>query len=247
MGGGICAKTTSFIPDGLSKTKGAGGRQQNNLESAGGGFYELQRMSEPTAPERTLIYKPASYVERLDWDALFGRRQPTEVELGSGDGSFLAKYATLHPERNFLGVERLLGRLRKLNKKGLRAGLMNLALLRLEASYVIEFMIPPESIDALHVYFPDPWPKRKHRKNRLINERFTDMAANALKVGGIVYLRTDDLDYFQQMTRVFGGNARFGAVETPAELSEVVTDFERNFHLRGVATNRAAYRRIRRL
>jgi tRNA (guanine-N7-)-methyltransferase len=245
MGGGVCAKTTSFIPNAFSKTKATGGRQQNNLESACADFYELQRMSEPTAPERTLIYKPASYVERLDWKALFPLAQPVEVELGSGDGSFLAKYATLHPERNFLGVERLLGRLRKLNKKGLRAGLNNLALLRLEASYVIEFMIPPDSIDVLHVYFPDPWPKRKHRKNRLISERFTDMAANALKVGGVVYLRTDDLDYFQQMTRVFGANARFEAMETPAELVEVVTDFERNFQLRGVATNRAAYRRMR--
>jgi tRNA (guanine-N7-)-methyltransferase len=229
----------------LSKTKGTSGRQQNNLESAGGGFYEHQRMSEPNALERTLIYKPASYVQRLDWGALFGRRQPIEVELGSGDGSFLAQYATLHPERNFLGVERLLGRLRKLNKKGLRAGLSNLALLRLEASYVIEFMIAPDSVDALHVYFPDPWPKRKHRKNRLINERFTEVAAQALKAGGVVYLRTDDVDYFQQMARVFGANERFEEVDTPAELAEVVTDFERNFHLRGVATNRAAYRRAR--
>jgi tRNA (guanine-N7-)-methyltransferase len=202
-------------------------------------------MSEPTAPERTLIHKPASYVQRLDWGALFQRPQPIEAELGSGDGSFLAKYATAHPERNFLGVERLLGRLRKLNKKGLRAGLSNLALLRLEASYVIEFMIPPGSIDALHVYFPDPWPKRKHRKNRLISERFTEVTAQALKIGGIVFLRTDDLDYFEQMTRVFGANARFETVETPAELAEVVTDFERNFQLRGVATNRAAYRRVR--
>lgn len=195
--------------------------------------------------EKTLIFKPESYVQRLDWGCVFAQAQPIEVELGSGDGSFLANYARLHPERNFLGVERLLGRLRKLNKKALRAGLMNVALLRLEASYVIEFLVPPESIDALHIYFPDPWPKRKHRKNRLINERFTDVVAKALKVGGVVYLRTDDLDYFQQMTRVFNANARFMAVETPKDLSEVVTDFERNFHLRGVTTNHAAYRRVR--
>jgi tRNA (guanine-N7-)-methyltransferase len=201
-------------------------------------------MSE-SAADRTLIFKPTTYVERLDWGRLFARAQPVEVELGSGDGSFLANYAKLHPERNFLGVERLLGRLRKLNRKGLRAGLTNLALIRLEASYVIEFLIPPESIDALHIYFPDPWPKRKHRKNRLINERFTELTAKALKPGAIVYLRTDDLDYFQQMTRVFGGNSRFVAVETPKDLSDVVTDFERNFHLRGVATNHAAYRRER--
>jgi tRNA (guanine-N7-)-methyltransferase len=202
-------------------------------------------MSEQSAPERSLIYKPASYITKLDWGALFQSSQPIEVELGSGDGSFLANYAKLHPERNFFGVERLLGRLRKLSKKGLRAGLTNLALLRLEASYVIEFLIAPGSIDALHIYFPDPWPKRKHRKNRLINERFTGVVAQALKIGGVIYLRTDDLDYFQQMTRVFDANSRFEAVETPDELASVVTDFERNFHLRGVATNRAAYRKFR--
>ena len=193
--------------------------------------------------EKTFIFKPASYVQKLDWGTLFARAQPVEVELGSGDGSFLANYAKLHPERNFLGVERLLGRLRKLNKKSLRGGLTNVALLRLEALYVVEFLVPVESIDALHIYFPDPWPKRKHRKNRLINERFTEVAGKALKVGGVVYLRTDDLDYFEQMTRVFDGNAGFERVETPEELTRVVTDFERNFHLRGVATNHAAYRR----
>ena len=202
-------------------------------------------MPEQTAPERTHIHKPASYVQRLDWSALFTKAQPIEVELGSGDGSFLANYAKLHPERNFLGVERLLGRLRKLNKKAVRAGLNNLALLRLEASYVIEFMIPPGSIDALHIYFPDPWPKRKHRKNRLINEPFTEITAKVLKVGGAVYLRTDDLDYFQQMTRVFAANQRFEKLQTPDELLAVVTDFERNFHLRGVATNHATFRKLR--
>jgi tRNA (guanine-N7-)-methyltransferase len=201
-------------------------------------------MPESTAPERTLIYKPLSYVQKLDWAKIFQRAQPVEVELGAGDGSFLANYAKLHPERNFFGVERLLGRLRKINRKGLRAGLTNLALLRLEASYVIEFLIPPQSIDALHIYFPDPWPKRKHRKNRLINERFTDIAGRALKSGSRIYLRTDDLDYFQQMKRVFDANARFKEVETPEELAAVVTDFERNFHLRGVATNYAAYEKI---
>jgi tRNA (guanine-N7-)-methyltransferase len=192
----------------------------------------------------SLILKPASYIEKLDWTKIFPAPQPVEIELGSGDGSFLAQYAKLHPETNFLGVERLLGRLRKLNKKGLRHGLKNLALLRLEASYLMEFLVAPGSIRALHVYFPDPWPKRKHRKNRLINERFTDLTAHALQPGGIAWLRTDDLDYFQQMTRVFNANPRFAPIETPEELSTVVTDFERNFHLRGVPTNRAAYQKL---
>ncbi len=189
----------------------------------------------------TLIHRPECYDERLELPELFLKPQPLEVELGSGDGSFLAAYARQSPERNFIGVERLLGRLRKLDRKGKRAGLQNLRLIRLEAAYLVEYLLPVGSVTALHVYFPDPWPKRKHRKNRLINERFTELARQALVVGGVVYLRTDDADYFEQMTRVFGANPGFRLVDTPVSLSAVVTDFERNFNLRGVPTLRAAY------
>lgn len=192
----------------------------------------------------TLIYRPASFVERLDIAALFPKAQPLEVELGSGDGSFLAKQAQLNPERNFVGVERLLGRLRKLDRKGLRAGLTNLRLIRLEAAYLVEYLLPPGSVSALHIYFPDPWPKRKHRKNRLVNGAFTAICHKALGENGIVYLRTDDADYFKQMLEVFAGNPTFEAVGTPPELAAVVTDFERNFHLRGVPTLSAAYRKL---
>ncbi len=193
-------------------------------------------------PKKSLIFKPESILERIRPDLLFPNIQPLEVELGSGDGSFLAKYAQLHPEKNFIGLERLLGRLRKIDKKGLRANLDNLKLIRLEASYFLEFLIPPKSVSALHIYFPDPWPKRKHRKNRLVNVNFTKLAETILQPTGIVYLRTDDADYFSQMRSVFSGNPSFQRTETPEFLSGVVTDFERNFHLRGVPTLAAAYR-----
>ena len=192
----------------------------------------------------SLIYQPQSIVERMVPAQLFPKDQPLEVELGSGDGSFLAQWAKLRPETNFLGVERLLGRLRKLDRKGQRAGLSNLRCVRLEASYLMEYLLPPASVRALHVYFPDPWPKRKHRKNRLINTSFTEITARVLAPGGIVFLRTDDLDYFAQMTSVFGVNARFHAVETPVELLATVTDFERNFQARGVPTQRVAYQLV---
>ena len=210
----------------------------SGLGTAGTG----QPLLEPEGNQpATLIHRPASYVERLEWSGLFLLPQPLEVELGSGDGSFLAQYAKEHPERNFIGVERLLGRLRKLDRKGQRAKLQNLRLIRLEAAYLVEYLLPGGSVAALHVYFPDPWPKRKHRKNRLINERFAELSQQALVEGGVVYLRTDDADYFGQMIRVFTANPNFKAVETPASLSGTVTDFERNFNLRGVPTLRAAY------
>jgi tRNA (guanine-N7-)-methyltransferase len=191
----------------------------------------------------SLIHRPDSFFELLKLAEMFPQPQPLEVELGSGDGSFLAQYAKQNPGHNFMGVERLLGRLRKLDRKGQRADLKNLRLIRIEAAYLVEYLLPRGSAAALHIYFPDPWPKRKHRKNRLVNERFTELAQQALAPGGIVFLRTDDANYFEQMIQVFAANPNFEAVETPTSLSEVVTDFERNFNLRGVSTLRAAYRK----
>ena len=189
----------------------------------------------------SLIHRLTSILERLDLARLFGTGQPLEVELGSGDGSFLVNYAKLHPERNFLGVERLLGRLRKLDRKGRREGLMNLRGVRIESAYFLEYLLPRHSAVALHLYFPDPWPKRKHRRHRLVNERFPALAHQALAAGGRIYLRTDDEDYFAQILDVFRASSAFRAVDTPAELSALLTDFEKDFHARGVQTLRAAY------
>jgi tRNA (guanine-N7-)-methyltransferase len=183
----------------------------------------------------------ASILERIDLAKLFPKPQPLEVELGSGDGSFLVEYAALHPERNFIGVERLLGRLRKLERKGRRAGLPNLRGVRIESAYFLQYLLPPRSVGALHVYFPDPWPKRKHRRHRLVNDQFPALAAQALAPGGTVYLRTDDAPYFEQMTAVFAAGPAFRPVETPADLAGLATDFERDFAARGIPTRRAAY------
>jgi tRNA (guanine-N7-)-methyltransferase len=193
----------------------------------------------------SLIYVPPSWVEPLSLPLLFARPQPLEVELGSGDGSFLVAWAKACPHRNLLGVERLLGRLRKVDRKAQRAGLANVRLMRIEAGYFLEYLLPPQCVGALHVYFPDPWPKRKHRKHRLVNERFPELAARVLAPSGSVHLRTDDASYFAQIQEVFGADRRFGAVETPRELADVTTDFERDFEARGIATLRATYQRLR--
>lgn len=200
---------------------------------------------EATAPNtvRPLIYEFPSILERLNLAELFPKPQPLEVELGCGDASFLTEYARQNPTTNFLGVERLLGRVKKVERKGRRLGLSNLCGVRIESAYFLEFLLPQNCATALHIYFPDPWPKKKHRRFRLINERFTSLAHQALKAGGNVYLRTDDLDYFQQMTAVFAADQRFKPVETPRALASVLTDFERDFNAEGIPTNRAAYQR----
>ena len=198
----------------------------------------------PLPPEQTCMFRPESIVEPINLQSLFPENRPIELELGSGDGSFLVEYAQGRSEHNFLGVERLLGRIRKIDRKAYRLHIKNIRLLRLEAAYTVEYLIPAEGIVAIHIYFPDPWPKRRHHERRLINESFVKSCWRVLTMDGVVYLRTDDADYFSQMTTKFGANSGFEVVETPVKLGQVITDFERDFNQKGIQTLRAAYRKI---
>lgn len=191
----------------------------------------------------SFLHPLRSIVEPLPLDRLFPVARPIAVELGSGDGSFLVDYARTHPELNVIGVERLLGRIRKTDRKARRAELTNVRLVRIEASYFLTYLLPPVSVQAIHVYFPDPWPKRRHENRRLVNAGFVTHAACALASGGCVYLRTDDAPYFHQMQEVFAASPDFEAEETPADLAAQLTDFERDFLAQGKTTLRAAYRR----
>lgn len=195
-----------------------------------------------SATNYPLLYELPSIVERLELARLFAVSQPLEVELGCGDASFIAEYARRNPGVNFIGVERLLGRIQKLHRKGSRLGLTNLRGVRIESAYFLQWLLPPASVSALHIYFPDPWPKKKHRRHRLINEGFPALAKTVLQAGGKVYLRTDDADYFQQMNEVFDAAKNlYTRMETPAALAEITTDFERDFNAQGIPTLRAGF------
>lgn len=200
------------------------------------------RTQRAAMPGSSLIYPLDSIIERIELDKLFPACQPLEIELGSGDSSFLVACAARHPERNFIGVERLLGRIRKLDRKGRQAGLGNLRGVRIESAYFLQYLLPPRSASAVHIYFPDPWPKRKHQRHRLINDPFARVVQTALVPGGRIFIRTDDPAYFEQIRRVFETSPAFCAEETPRELAELLTDFERDFLARGIKTLRAAYR-----
>jgi tRNA (guanine-N7-)-methyltransferase len=188
-----------------------------------------------------LIYQLPTILNPMDLAALFPHPQSLEVELGCGDASFLVEYARQQPAKNFIGVERLLGRLQKLDSKGRRAALTNLRGVRIESSYFLQYLLPRGSTVALHIYFPDPWPKKKHRRHRLINEHFPALVRAVLVPGGQVFLRTDDADYFGQMNEVFDAAKEFSKIETPPPLAEISTDFERDFNAQGIPTLRAAY------
>ena len=195
-------------------------------------------MSEPDA----LLHDFQSITEPLRLEELFTQPQPTELEIGCGDGGFLFEYAQRHPERNFLGVERLLGRVRKLSKRGQHAGMNNLRLLRIEARYVLDYLLPERAFSAVHIYFPDPWPKDKHARHRLIQPDFLPSIRRILAPDGVLYLRTDAPLYFEQMQNTFRDAEGFAEESTPAALSEITTEFERQWLAEGKRTHYAAYR-----
>ena len=190
----------------------------------------------------SLLHEFESVTEPLRLEELFPMTHPAELEIGCGDGGFLLEWATRHPKKNFIGVERLLGRIRKLDKKGRRAELTNLHLLRFEARYLLQYLLPDHAFDAVHIYFPDPWPKDKHRRHRLIDEHFPELARRILLPNGIVHLRTDDPAYFEQMQESFLPAKYFSVTETPVELANVTTEFERQWNEEGKPTLRVSYR-----
>ena len=189
-----------------------------------------------------LLHDFQSITEPLSLEELFPLQQRTELEIGCGDGGFLFEYAQHHSNRNFLGIERLLGRVRKLSKKGLREGLANLRLLRIEARYVLQYLLPEYAFESVHIYFPDPWPKDRHRRHRLINETFPPLVRRILAQNGVIYLRTDDPLYFEQMQSTFQDLGDFDMEETPEDIAGITTEFERQWLAEGRHIHRAAYR-----
>jgi tRNA (guanine-N7-)-methyltransferase len=189
-------------------------------------------------PGASLIYKAASWFEPFDWRAIFERDQPIEIDLGCGKGSFLLWAANTWPQRNFLGVERLLRRLRRVDRKAVRSGLTNVRLVRLEAAYLVTKLVPDGSVSTYHILFPDPWPKRRHQARRLISPDFLTELHRTMTADGIVNCATDHLEYFEWIQRAFQTNARFAETEPVALPPEARTDFEKEF----VAAGRQVYR-----
>jgi len=187
-------------------------------------------------------YYPKDYFAPIQWSEVFGNTRPVEIELGAGDGSFLIRYAQRQPGINLLGIERLLGRIRKIDRDADKAGVNNIRLMRIEAGYFMQYLPEAQTVDAVHVYFPDPWPKKRHHKNRLISPPFVAQCARLLKHAGCVHLRTDFVEYFEQMVEVFDSEPAFTRIETPASLKSIKTDFETDFNREGIETNYATYR-----
>jgi tRNA (guanine-N7-)-methyltransferase len=173
---------------------------------------------------------PQSGVAPLDLLATFGRRARLQVDLGCGEGSFLCEFARRQPEKNFLGIDKLAGRVQKARRKA--AGLQNVRFLNVESFYAVRYLLPERSVEAFYLLFPDPWPKRRHHRRRIVTPEFLSSIAVALEGNGTIYIATDHLDYFQEIERIARAAPSFAAL-LPGAANLPVTKFEKQFRAQG--------------
>ena len=170
---------------------------------------------------------PSDYFRKLSKEEIFETNRPLEIDLGCGDGSFLVAMASHYQERNFLGVERLLGRVRKVIRKAEKSSLLNLKVLRLELSYTIEWLLPDHCASRMHLLFPDPWPKKKHHKRRMVNKSFCESLVRILKEDGEFLFKTDHPDYFEESMLALEHFDLLEQLSWNTDDFYPVTDFER--------------------
>ena len=136
---------------------------------------------------------------KIDFIRIFGRPGPVHIEIGSGKGTFLLGQAIAHPGNNFLGIEWA----RKYYSYAVdrigRWGLTNVRIIRTDAAGFIADSVPDDSVDCFHIYFPDPWPKKRHHKRRFISLANMEHLIRCLKSDGQLRIATDHADYFEQI------------------------------------------------
>jgi len=155
------------------------------------------------------------------------RNCPVELDLGCGKGSFTCALAARYPERKIFAADTILGRLRKLYRHKQRKKLPNLELLRVEARYLVGILLPDAAIDRIHLLFPDPWPKTRHRYHRLLTSEFTSQLSRILKPEGSFHFATDDQQYFNSTDLIFQGSALFERNDsTCGDINDLKTDFQ---------------------
>jgi tRNA (guanine-N7-)-methyltransferase len=182
---------------------------------------------------------PATLPKPIVWAELFGNDRPVELEVGMGKGTFLTEQAKARPDVNFFGIEWANWFWKYASDRLRRAGCTNARTVRTEASFFLTEHVPPASLDVLHIYFPDPWPKAKQQKRRLIQPKFVPVMARAVRPGGRVQVVTDHKGYWEENVeptiRAAEGFkvVEYDRPESAAEGEVVGTNFERKYRREG--------------
>jgi tRNA (guanine-N7-)-methyltransferase len=185
----------------------------------------------------------------LDLVTLFGNAHPVEVEVGSGRGLFLVNAGMTSPATNFLGIEYDFKEARRGARRLQKRALQNTRVLGADARIVLSRYLPDACVAAVHVYFPDPWWKRRHKKRRIFSVEFLAQVSRVLSPGGVLHAWTDVEEYFGVMNRLVSENAEFAPLSPPAERRplhdmDYHTSFERKKRKLGFPIFRARWQRL---
>ena len=184
----------------------------------------------------------------LDWRAVFGNDRPVEVEVGFGTGLFLLTAAQASPGFNFLGVE-IVRKYQLFTATRLaKRQVPNVRLACADARLFLRDCVAAASVQAVHVYFPDPWWKKRHHKRRVFTPEFAGQCERVLRPGGRLHVATDVEDYFMMVAELVPANTRLRAVPPPAPHDpthdlDYLTNFERKFRQQGNPVYRLCYER----
>ena len=217
---------------------------------------DVESAQRPESFRGSPIIEPGSLIERLDLEKIFGRIAPLHIDLGCGDGSFICALAERMPERNFLGIERLLGRIGSAARKAATVG--NVRLLRMENSYAVRYLLPAGSVETFYLLFPDPRPKRRHWRRRSVTAEFLRAISEALAENGRFLIATDHFNYFEKIEEVARASPDFavappGAADSfdlrshdggQAEQVRPLTKFEQQFRAQGAAIHWLELRKV---
>ncbi len=191
---------------------------------------------------------PLSDLDDFTWERIFPQRRPIELEIGTGKAAFLLRRAQARPDRNFLGIEWANEFYKFAADRMRRWGVTNVRMLRTDASHFMRIVCPPASLRVLHVYHPDPWPKKRHHKRRLFQQPFVDAAVRCLEPGAHWLVQTDHAEYFEQIEGLLRGHPALEKVEfDDPELgiadARVETNFEIKYLREGRTMHQLAVRR----
>ncbi len=197
---------------------------------------------------RLIAQSPESLTNRLDLEKIFRRKALLHVDLGCGDGSFLCALAQRLPDKNFLGIERLSGRVRSTARKATSldnvrlTSLDNVRLLQMESSYAVRYLLPAESVETFYLLFPDPWPKRRHHRRRIVTPDFLNSVHAALEQNGVIYIATDHLDYFRKIKKTAESTPGFAIDDADVDLPQ--SKFGLAFRQKGAPIHWLALRKV---
>lgn len=189
-----------------------------------------QEQIDRTAPLEKWLVPSELVTPYIDWVKIFANNNPVEMEIGIGSGFFLTRYAKDHPEINIVGIDIANSEVLRSADKARRLGVPNIRTMRYDAPLLLAEMIAPESIENMHVYYSDPWTKRRHHRRRLWQPDFIRSVARVLKPKGMMYMKTDVTDYFTVIDKNIRSTELFECLQDRRiDIDPLEKDYETNF------------------